>query len=112
MDLAREAGLEVRDRVLLAAPVLVVAQGDEDGDRLRPPRGDQVVEVGPVVCGHTVEHEVADDDHQRGPLVVVGDLQRIRLYPERGFQIEQRIPEVVWAAFERLVALGYTKNLV
>lgn len=43
--------------------------------------------------------------------IMVGDLQRIRLYPERGFQIEQAIPDDVWHAFERLVALGFTDNL-
>ena len=44
--------------------------------------------------------------------VMVGDLQRIRLYPAKGFQIEQEIPPEVWDAFERLVALGYTENLI
>jgi uncharacterized SAM-binding protein YcdF (DUF218 family) len=44
--------------------------------------------------------------------IMVGDLQRIRLYPAKGFQIEQEIPEEVWDAFERLVALGYTENLI
>jgi uncharacterized SAM-binding protein YcdF (DUF218 family) len=44
--------------------------------------------------------------------IMVGDLQRIRLYPERGFQIRQDIPEDVWAAYEELVALGYDKHLV
>ncbi|MGH9321589.1 MAG: YdcF family protein [Vicinamibacteria bacterium] len=44
--------------------------------------------------------------------IMVGDLQRIRFYPERGFQIEQEIPEEVWEAFERLVELGYTGNLM
>lgn len=44
--------------------------------------------------------------------IMVGDLQRIRLYPERGFQIAQQIPDDVWAAWERLVELGYTRNLV
>lgn len=44
--------------------------------------------------------------------IMVGDLQRIRLYPARGFQIEQSIPEDVWAAFEELVSLGYDAHLV
>jgi len=44
--------------------------------------------------------------------IMVGDLQRIRLYPERGFQVPQEIPDGVWAAYERLVELGYTDNLV
>jgi uncharacterized SAM-binding protein YcdF (DUF218 family) len=42
---------------------------------------------------------------------MVGDLQRIRVYPERGFQIYQEIPAAVWAAFEKLVAWGFNKHL-
>lgn len=44
--------------------------------------------------------------------IMVGDLQRIKLYPERGFQIAQEIPEDVWSAFERLVSVGYDKFLI
>ena len=44
--------------------------------------------------------------------ILVGDLQRIRIYPEKGFQIPQEIPANVWAAFEELVARGYTGHLV
>lgn len=43
--------------------------------------------------------------------IMVGDLQRIRIYPAKGFQIEQEIPDDVWQAFERLVALGYDRHL-
>ena len=44
--------------------------------------------------------------------IMVGDLQRIREYPKRGFQIEQVIPGDVWQAYEELVAAGYTKHLI
>src|SRR5262245_1665244 len=44
--------------------------------------------------------------------IMVGDLQRIRVYPEKGFQIEQEIPHDVWQAYEELVSLGYTKHLI
>jgi uncharacterized SAM-binding protein YcdF (DUF218 family) len=44
--------------------------------------------------------------------IMVGDLQRIRTYPGRGFQIEQEIPDDVWQAFERLIELGYDKHLI
>ena len=44
--------------------------------------------------------------------IMVGDLDRIRLYPEMGFQIEQEIPNEVWSAYEQLVAAGYDKHLV
>ena len=43
--------------------------------------------------------------------IMVGDLQRIRLYPAKGFQIEQDIPDDVWNAFEELVQAGYDKHL-
>lgn len=44
--------------------------------------------------------------------IMVGDLQRIRIYAEKGFQIPQPIPANVWGAYERLVALGFDKQLV
>jgi len=44
--------------------------------------------------------------------IMVGDLQRIKIYPARGYQIEQEIPEHVWHAFERLVRAGYDKYLI
>jgi len=43
--------------------------------------------------------------------IMVGDLQRIRIYPAKGFQIPQDIPDKVWAAYERLVQWGFTKHL-
>jgi uncharacterized SAM-binding protein YcdF (DUF218 family) len=44
--------------------------------------------------------------------IMVGDLQRIKLYPARGFQIVQEIPDEVWGAFEGLVRAGYDKYLI
>lgn len=43
--------------------------------------------------------------------IMVGDLQRIRIYPAKGFQIPQEIPDDVWEAYERLVAWGFDKHL-
>lgn len=43
---------------------------------------------------------------------LVGDLQRIREYPKRGFSLEQDIPDQVWRAWEELVKLGYTRRLL
>lgn len=44
--------------------------------------------------------------------IMVGDLQRIRIYPGKGFQIEQDIPADVWQAYEALVSEGYAKHLI
>jgi len=44
--------------------------------------------------------------------IMIGDLQRIKVYPQKGFQIFQEIPDDVWTAYEQLLALGYTKHLI
>lgn len=44
--------------------------------------------------------------------IMVGDLQRIRAYPAKGFQIHQDIPDEVWEAYEELVKAGYDKHLL
>jgi uncharacterized SAM-binding protein YcdF (DUF218 family) len=44
--------------------------------------------------------------------IMVGDLQRIREYPARGFQIPQQIPDEVWEAYLELVRAGYDKYLL
>ena len=44
--------------------------------------------------------------------IMVGDLQRLKLYAEKGFQIPQDIPDDVWEAYEGLVAAGYDSRLV
>ena len=41
-----------------------------------------------------------------------GDLQRIKRYAEKGFQIYQEIPLHVWQAYEQLVKSGFDKHLI
>jgi uncharacterized SAM-binding protein YcdF (DUF218 family) len=44
--------------------------------------------------------------------IMVGDLQRIHIYPEKGFQIPQEIPVEIWEAYKELVEAGYHKQLI
>jgi uncharacterized SAM-binding protein YcdF (DUF218 family) len=44
--------------------------------------------------------------------IMVGDLQRIRVYPEKGFQIHQDVPDEVWDAYNELVDAGYNRHLI
>ena len=44
--------------------------------------------------------------------IMVGDLQRIKVYAEMGFQILQDIPPEVWSAYEELVRHGYNRHLI
>jgi uncharacterized SAM-binding protein YcdF (DUF218 family) len=55
-------------------------------------------------------HESLSPDDVIG--IMVGDLQRIRLYPDKGFQIHQDIPDDVWDAYKELVRAGYDTHLL
>ena len=43
---------------------------------------------------------------------MVGDLQRLIVYGQKGWSAPQEIPAEVMAAYEGLVAAGYTKRLL
>jgi uncharacterized SAM-binding protein YcdF (DUF218 family) len=44
--------------------------------------------------------------------IMLGDLQRIKIYAKMGFQKPQRIPRKVWQAYRELIKLGYNKHLI
>jgi hypothetical protein len=44
--------------------------------------------------------------------LMVGDFQRIALYPAKGFQVVEEIPDDVHAVFLRLVAAGFDRHLI
>ncbi|KAI1267318.1 DUF218 domain-containing protein [Xylariaceae sp. FL1019] len=43
--------------------------------------------------------------------IAVGDLVRIKEYPNKGYQIPQKIPDSVWSAAQRLIQAGYNNHL-
>jgi uncharacterized SAM-binding protein YcdF (DUF218 family) len=44
--------------------------------------------------------------------IMVGDLQRVLLYAEKGWQSRQEVPPPVREAYERLVEAGYRRRLI
>ena len=58
------------------------------------------------------EYSSTKESRERMVNLLVSDLQRIKEYPKKGFQIPQDIPENVWNAYEELVERGYTKYLI
>jgi uncharacterized SAM-binding protein YcdF (DUF218 family) len=58
------------------------------------------------------EYATAEIPVERVIHIMTGDLQRIKIYPSKGFQVYQEIPAAIWNAYERLVALGFDKHLV
>lgn len=43
---------------------------------------------------------------------MVGDLQRVLVYPGLGYQVFQEVPETVMDAYKHLVSSGYTKHMI
>ncbi|HET6504094.1 MAG TPA: YdcF family protein [Amycolatopsis sp.] len=44
--------------------------------------------------------------------MIVGDLQRVIEYPGQGFAIAQEVPPIVYAAYRRLVAAGFSSRML
>jgi uncharacterized SAM-binding protein YcdF (DUF218 family) len=44
--------------------------------------------------------------------IMVGDLQRIKVYAEKGWQIRQQVPNDIWSAYHELVRAGYDRHLI
>jgi uncharacterized SAM-binding protein YcdF (DUF218 family) len=55
-------------------------------------------------------HSIGDAD--RVINMLVGDTQRIWVYPRHGWAIEQEVPASVHAAYDRLTAAGYTSRVL
>jgi uncharacterized SAM-binding protein YcdF (DUF218 family) len=51
-------------------------------------------------------------DADRVVNMLVGDTQRIEVYAQKGFAIEQPVPDEVREAFRQLVEAGYTSRLI
>ncbi|GAB2505139.1 YdcF family protein [Nocardia heshunensis] len=69
-----------------------------------------------VVCGSlplALDDYVASiGDVDRVMNMLVGDTQRIWVYPTKGWAIEQDVPQDVRAAYSRLVDAGFTRRLL
>ena len=61
------------------------------------------------------EYCVSDDPEispERVIHLMVGDLQRIWVYADKGYQVHQSVPDDVLKAYKYLVDMGYTDHLV
>ncbi|MGW2659601.1 YdcF family protein [Nocardia tengchongensis] len=69
-----------------------------------------------VTCGSlplALDDYVASiGDIERVMNMLVGDTQRVWVYPAKGWAIEQNVPAEVMAAYDRLVDAGFTRRLL
>jgi uncharacterized SAM-binding protein YcdF (DUF218 family) len=75
----------------------------------RWPELDLVVTSPQIAFDGYATGEIARDDVIH---IMVGDLQRLIVYGEKGWSAPQQIPAEVMAAYEGLVAAGYTRRLL
>ena len=105
-DLLRREGIEI-DRFLLVQKPYMERRAYATFRKQWPEKECQV--TSPSISFE--EYPTPEIPFEKVVNIMVGDLQRIRLYPERNFQIEQSIPERVWSAFLHLVELGFNEHL-
>jgi uncharacterized SAM-binding protein YcdF (DUF218 family) len=103
----RDAGVQA-DSVLLISKPYMQRRAYATCRKLWP-------DVTPICTAELVD--MTDYVHRLGDtrLVIehlVGDLQRIVAYPEKGFAIAQPVPDRVLAAYQRLVQAGFTGRLL
>lgn len=70
------------------------------------------VEVRTSACERDLDQYAAEVGADRVVNIIVGETQRLTVYAEAGFAVAQDVPDEVRAAYERLVATGFTRRLV
>jgi uncharacterized SAM-binding protein YcdF (DUF218 family) len=107
MMLLRKEGIEAK-RVILVQKPNMLRRVYATATKLFP-------EIQFLISSHEIEFEDAPHEYISKEMLIhelTGDLQRIKLYAEKGFISPQEIDPSVWDAFERLKQMGYTGNLV
>jgi uncharacterized SAM-binding protein YcdF (DUF218 family) len=109
MGLLKEKGLELKRLIAVQKPFMerrTYATG-----KVWLPEQVELIVTSPDLSLEEYPNEIiSQNDHWIHNMI--GDLQRVKEYPERGFQIHQDIPEEVWDAYQFLVGEGYSDNLL
>lgn len=79
---------------------------------VRWPEAEVVAVTSPCRDAGLEGYATDDIPAERVASIMVGDLQRIVVYPSRGFQLPQEVPEEVEAAWYTLVRAGFTSHLL
>lgn len=109
MNLLREKGMTLKRLIAVQKPFME-RRTFATGKIWLPEEVELIVTSPPLTLEQYPNELVGRDDHWIHNMV--GDLQRVKEYPAKGFQIHQDIPNEVWAAFNFLVEVGYSKNLL
>jgi uncharacterized SAM-binding protein YcdF (DUF218 family) len=109
MRLLKEKGVELERLIAVQKPFMerrAYATG-----KIWLPENVELIATSPNLSLEEYPNDLGDESG-RWIHNMVGDLQRIREYPAKGFQIHQDIPDEVWCAFSFLVETGYSDSLL
>ena len=107
LKLLKECELPIKKVILVTKPYM---ERRAYAAFLKRTEGIEVLMASPEVSFEDYPNETISKKEMIN--IMVGDTQRIRLYPAKGFMIPQDIPNEVWEAYEELVKRGYTTQLV
>ena len=107
MNLLKEKGLDPKSFIVVQKPYME-RRAFATFKKILPDK--KLIVTSPQISYEDYPNEKLNKD--KVITVMVGDLQRIKIYPDKGFQIPQEIPEDVWQAYETLVKAGYDKHLI
>lgn len=108
-DLLKKKGIELKNMILVQKPYME-RRAYASFMKQWPEEGTEFIVTSPKISFE----DYPNQEITRGEVIniMMGDLQRIREYPNQGFQIPQDIPQNVWEAFEKLKERGFTSHLV
>jgi uncharacterized SAM-binding protein YcdF (DUF218 family) len=107
MSALDRAGIKARNLLVVAKPYMT-RRGYATGRKVLPDL-ELSMQCEEIDC---MRYFARERDPERALLAMVGDLHRLLVYPQLGFQIEQPMPELVQKALAGLVAAGYGQRLV
>ncbi|MDQ3577760.1 MAG: YdcF family protein [Actinomycetota bacterium] len=102
-----EAGIVVRRGILVTKPYMARRAVATAGKQW--PEAEWLVSTQDVAF---TDYRAPDSTERRSIELMVGDLQRIRVYADRGFQTPMVVPAAVWGAYEQLVRLGFDQYVL
>lgn len=109
LDLLEQKGISLKTIVAVQKPYME-RRTYATGKVHLPSDVELIITSPPIPVAEYPNESNSKDEHWLHAMV--GDMQRIKEYPAKGFQIEQEIPDEVWRAYEFLVEQGYNKRLI
>jgi len=107
-DLLKQKGLDLKSFLVISVPCME-RRAAATFERVWP-KAEFTITSPQITFRQDVEENVFPKELMIN--LIVGYLQRTKIYGERGWQTPQDIPSEVWSAYEELVELGFDKHLI